>query len=1300
MNVVKFKLLIILLFAFLFLNFSDAYGGSILDGIRDKKWILTVYGGYDAAYQAWLKVGLLFGSGYKFIFAGIAVLGALIGFYALLIRLYTGARAGFISWGLPVLIGCVLYVTLVVPPQGGMHEVVIYDRFYNKYSPPISNIPPILAMAAGIMNYIEDNSIDLFDTSVSMLEKYEYNPGGFAFLFVANAFSDLADALVGTNFLENVNYFIGDCIIKWAYGTGRISAEDLLKDNFINILTKGASDSFYTKYRTSTDLIALTCKEASTSLSQDYNSLVSSLSSGVLPNKAEVRALCSAYGFDANNAVALRKCVDILNEGMRSLVFKGIGTSDIIGPLVVHKKFGDLLFSYAGTGGSALTPGMITATQTTTSSFIGAMIHANSWIPALKETMRAFSVVITPIVLLFIVTPIFARALGVLFGMQIWLLLWAVIDVIITGFSLSLASSIGQSGSMLCPGCGANVIELTAFPSMSMKIYAILGMMRWAGIGLATVISTMLIRFGGTALAMIAGQIAGAPMGSGSQAGVSGIKDPHGYVGNELVPRMAFTNAAFEVGGFRAYAMGRVAGATFAEASSVSAGYQTMTHTGGSFSGVASAGLSAGTVGATQNIASTVQGSHITNMGGPGLIGTGLGRLGAIDVIGKGLAGLKFSPEEVRSTAENLASVTETNIRTQARQGQVIKGREKEIADALGLEKGALQIAAYLALQGESKAFNELLKTGMDPIFALQKIGALGISAREVDDVVNKGKAEMDKAKKHGYSEDDIRSNIKNEKFAKELSDKGIDVESLRKYVDIINTVASLNLDINRGGFEKLKDVLRLFSFLEGMRLYEGEKEARFRQRGEGWQDVSKDPRYANMPWHAQHEFVARTNLSSVGGMALINKDGVLHLNIPDMGFLPIGIGDLNYQDSKVKKEGTSLEHIWAHKLSALDVKTREQIKNKMYEVAEQVKKYASSKDKKTKQDLEVSVTELVETSVKHGMSREQALDIIDHSIKLGVGGRVNLGGGGGGGSGGGLGLGAGVNMGGSAETGSTKHRKEIEKADISGSSKDQIGVQRFKFQHAGSYVNVLEQMFSGVFGEKFTFSDSTRQLLTNSFESAISGKETRDFSQQESLNKTFRVPDLLFSRVYNQALSMYLALGMHDDAPIRALRDAYIVSTNPELAAKYLEMALLNPEEAKKAIEDYLNNIKNHVENNISEISNEVPTQKDLNKGRQKVTGGVQQLKTEVKSGLDKQKKNMLNAEDEAKRYENKKEEEEKEILKENLKVRGSDYETKLPSHSQDHLDRIDKEKKLREQYIVKPPNVGTQLPEFPIQP
>lgn len=74
--------------------------------------------------------------------------------------------------------------------------------------------------------------------------------------------------------------------------------------------------------------------------------------------------------------------------------------------------------------------------------------------------------------------------------------------------------------------------------------------------------------------------------------------------------------------------------------------------------------------------------------------------------------------------------------------------------------------------------------------------------------------------------------------------------------------------------------------------------------------------------------------------------------------------------------------------------------------------------------------------------------------------------------------------------------------------------------------------------------------------------------SNQESLNKTYMVPEVWISIIFNRALAI------HGDA-LKALRDTYILSTNPELAAKFLEMSLSDPEKAKRLVDDYLYNNK-----------------------------------------------------------------------------------------------------------------------------
>jgi len=63
--------------------------------------------------------------------------------------------------------------------------------------------------------------------------------------------------------------------------------------------------------------------------------------------------------------------------------------------------------------------------------------------------------------------------------------------------------------------------------------------------------------------------------------------------------------------------------------------------------------------------------------------------------------------------------------------------------------------------------------------------------------------------------------------------------------------------------------------------------------------------------------------------------------------------------------------------------------------------------------------------------------------------------------------------------------RRESEKAEVSGTVKDSISVDRFQFKSSHNFVSGLEAAISGSLGKKFTFSEDIRKALTESFERA-----------------------------------------------------------------------------------------------------------------------------------------------------------------------------------------------------------------------
>ena len=75
--------------------------------------------------------------------------------------------------------------------------------------------------------------------------------------------------------------------------------------------------------------------------------------------------------------------------------------------------------------------------------------------------------------------------------------------------------------SRICANPTLGVYAMAAFPTISIKLLAMFGVIRSAGIMLASFFSMMLIRFGGHALAMLAGNLSRIVQSAGAQAGTT-----------------------------------------------------------------------------------------------------------------------------------------------------------------------------------------------------------------------------------------------------------------------------------------------------------------------------------------------------------------------------------------------------------------------------------------------------------------------------------------------------------------------------------------------------------------------------------------------------------------------------------------------------------------------------------------------------------------------------------------------------------------------------------------------------------
>jgi hypothetical protein len=218
-----------------------------------------------------------------------------------------------------------------------------------------------------------------------------------------------------------------------------------------------------------------------------------------------VNSACSTLNFDVTDPAQLTQCQTMI----LNLATSGNLTAGSLDSLMQQIYLYNRLDQYYQSGNT---------TAITNYNFLmnasGSMKAADEWIPVLKAVLTAIAVALIPFLAIFIPTPICGRALNLMFGMFLWLALWGICDAIIHQFALSYGFKVWDAVRKNNLGMDA----LYFFPNMTVKSLAMFGTLRMGGLLLATALATMLTRFGGSVMGMLAGNITGQVQASGSSA--------------------------------------------------------------------------------------------------------------------------------------------------------------------------------------------------------------------------------------------------------------------------------------------------------------------------------------------------------------------------------------------------------------------------------------------------------------------------------------------------------------------------------------------------------------------------------------------------------------------------------------------------------------------------------------------------------------------------------------------------------------------------------------------------------------
>ncbi|MEM3423135.1 MAG: conjugal transfer protein TraG N-terminal domain-containing protein [Nitrososphaeria archaeon] len=482
-------------------------------------WEHTTYGGYVAAVEAWKRVALIFSDeNFKGLILVAIVAGALVLFYSFLARIAFGARVDPIrNWFLPVLFGMIVAVALVMPKD----KVIIYDEVLERGPYEVNGIPRVLGFVVHVMNKIESGLIDVIDTSViDPISQYKRTGGGSHYKVLASVSSfSPSDSIIAKKryFANTLAQYFKDCVtFEIARTNGAtINYQMLLTGEkaIEEIINAAKNPSVYTTIWNSDGSVSegVSCQDAgSYILSTAQNEFNIGNPGGIAYLTAE--AACEAAGYERSTR-SMDECMSVADSLIKTIASNTqVSGNPDLSRFIYYLFVGHVLET------SLLDQNpekafIIAASSKTMSNFWAMSIHAGEWILAMKEALCAFCIAVSPLVFLLATTPLVGRALSLLAGFFIWLLCWGVIDAVIYTFGKELMlSHVPALGSFNRADLGT-ALAMT-IPSFSTKVVGILSMLRWAGLGLASIFSIMLVRFGGTALALVGQHISSAPVGT------------------------------------------------------------------------------------------------------------------------------------------------------------------------------------------------------------------------------------------------------------------------------------------------------------------------------------------------------------------------------------------------------------------------------------------------------------------------------------------------------------------------------------------------------------------------------------------------------------------------------------------------------------------------------------------------------------------------------------------------------------------------------------------------------------------
>jgi len=463
------------------------------------------YNGFQETVDAFKRISFIFNdTDYQSVLYTTAVLGILIAGIVVFGKGLSGQGGHPLTWFVPIIFGVIVYQGLIIPKD----KIHIYDRVLNAYE-AVSGVPDGIIIMATMLNKVERIFIDIVDkNTVNPWADFEKEAGGISFKLIEKATANYID-VEDVYLTKSIKQYYNDCgIISLGIPGSTVTINELrrgttnMKATLEKMNSPALSTTYYTTAKKWGEL--LTCQDAWTNI----NTLLSTVTTWDEP----INAVCSKAGFSVGSATQLTQCKTQLAKAQE--VYGLVGGSAINFIRNSYLSNAILEETMSGSIDSAQT---MLANRNLMVQSVGSSAMINEWMPKVRAWVLTVILGLTPMIAIFLLTPLFLKAAALIGGMLIWFTTWGIIDVILHAGAVDASFRAYEQISGFQMGLDAMWLS----PEASMQALSVFGQSRIVALALSGVIVAGLFKLSiGSSLASIGSSAINTAGGEGKSAAI------------------------------------------------------------------------------------------------------------------------------------------------------------------------------------------------------------------------------------------------------------------------------------------------------------------------------------------------------------------------------------------------------------------------------------------------------------------------------------------------------------------------------------------------------------------------------------------------------------------------------------------------------------------------------------------------------------------------------------------------------------------------------------------------------------